>query len=313
MHILFKTTIVFVSLLAFVSCEKKARKVVKSTLANNIDKIEDKPIKVNISKDFKEYWYAGKAELSSYKLSQARYGQLREGKAVLVYVTEPFLKDKQVKADKAGKHNVGVLKLNSTKNFLTGVYPYSIMNSTFYPIHNQQHAIKVSSSIQEWCGHVYTQLNNKSQFEVQSYSYFESEGDQKFSLEKQVLENELWTKIRIDPNTLPQGNFKSIPALEYVRFRHVALKAYAANASISTKNGVSSYILHYPELERNLTIDFNTTFPYEILGWQETFKSGFGSKAKQMTTTAKRINTIKSAYWGKNSNSDVHLRDSLGI
>ena len=48
---------------------------------------------------FKDYWYAGKAEITSYKLEQARYSELRDGKAVLVYVTEPFLPKAQVKSD----------------------------------------------------------------------------------------------------------------------------------------------------------------------------------------------------------------------
>ena len=51
------------------------------------------------NQQFKDYWYAGKAEITSYKLEQSRYGELRDGKAVLVYVTEPFLPKAQVKAD----------------------------------------------------------------------------------------------------------------------------------------------------------------------------------------------------------------------
>ena len=56
--------------------------------------------------DFKNYWYQGKAEVASYKLEQARYGEMRDGHAVLVFVTEDFSKSKQVKLDnsqRAGK------------------------------------------------------------------------------------------------------------------------------------------------------------------------------------------------------------------
>ena len=162
------------------------------------------------NQQFKDYWYAGKAEITSYKLEQARYGEIREGKAVLVYVTEPFLPNVQVKADQKNPKNVSVLKLNATKKFNTGIYPYSIMQSTFYPVANNQYALKVSASIQEWCGQVYTQINNRDQFEVTSHSYFEGEADQNFNLEKTVLENEIWTQLRIDPNSLPIGDFKII-------------------------------------------------------------------------------------------------------
>ena len=80
-----------------------------------------------LSQAFKDYWYQGKAEITSYKLEQARYGEMRDGNAVLIYVTEDFLPEVQVKADRQNAKNIPVLKLNSTKNFNTGIYPYSIM------------------------------------------------------------------------------------------------------------------------------------------------------------------------------------------
>ncbi|MEX0360279.1 MAG: septum formation inhibitor Maf, partial [Allomuricauda sp.] len=73
------------------------------------------------------------------------------------------------------------------------------------------------------------------------------------------------------------------------------------------------YTLNYPELERSLAITFTTEFPHSIESWTETFKSGFGPKAKQMTTKATKLKSIKTAYWGQNSNDDMVLRDSLGL
>lgn len=254
-----------------------------------------------LSKAFKEYWYAGEAEITSYKLEQARYGEIREGQAVLVYVTEDFLPEKQVKADRQNPSNSPVLKLNATKNFNTGIYPYSIMQSTFYPVSNNKHAIKVSSSIQEWCGHVYTQLNNKEQFEIMSHSYFESEADENFKIEKDILENELWTKLRIDPKSLPTGDLQIIPALEFTRLKHIPIKAYNASATLST----ASYSISYPQLNRILTINFNPVFPHDISSWEETFDN--------LTTKATKLKTIKSAYWNKNSNRDKFLRDTLKL
>jgi len=261
------------------------------------------------SQTFIDYWYAGEAEISSYKLEQARYGEIREGKAVLIYVTEPFLPKKQVKADNQKPNNVSVLKLNATKKFNTGIYPYSIMQSTFYPVDNNQHALKVSASVQEWCGQAYTQINNRGQFEVMSHSYFESEADENFKLEKTILENELWTTLRIDPEALPTGEIEIVPSLEYIRLKHVPLKAYKAHATLNDGN----YNIEYPELNRSISINFNSEFPYEIKSWEETFKSGNGSNAQMLTTKATKLESIKSAYWNKNNNSNRGLRETLQL
>ena len=266
------------------------------------------------STEFKNYWYSGKAEITSYKLNQARYGELREGSSVLIFVTEPFAAEKQVKADENRPTNIPVLKLNSTKNYLTGIYPYTIMTSSFLPVNEDSHALKVSFSAQEWCGQVYAQLNNKNNYEITSHSYFESEGDQDFSLDKTTLEDEIWNKIRINPENLPTGNLKIIPSFEFIRLSHKEFKAYAAVTSLNVKNDtISTYTISYPELERTLEIDFTTTFPHSIIGWTETSKSGFGQEAKLMTTTAVKIKTIITPYWQQNKNSDLFLRDSLGI
>ncbi len=269
--------------------------------------------KKKLSQEFKDYWYSGTAEITSYKLEQARYGEIRNGKAVMIYVTEPFLKDKQVKADNSNPDNIPVLKLNGTKKYLTGIYPYSIMTSTFYPVYDNQHALKVSFSAQEWCGHVYAQLNNRDNFEVQSHSYFESEADQDLVLEKAILENELWNKIRISPEDLPQGSFMIIPSLEFTRLRHKELKAYSANAELKKNQEDYIYEINYPELERTLTINFSASFPYTIDSWTETFPSGFGSNAQLLTSKATKIKSINTPYWQQNGNKDLYLRDSLGL
>lgn len=288
------------------SCQenKKEKRLALNTEPSIVvEKTED------TSPEFNNYWYKGEAEISSYELEQARYGEIRKGKAVLIYVTEDFLPNKQVKADGQSPQNVSILKLNATKKFNTGVYPYSIMQSSFYPVSNNKHAIKVTSSMQEWCGHVYSQLNNRKQFEINSFSYFESEGDKNFKLDKSILENELWNKLRINPNSLPIGNIQIIPSFEYLRLRHVPLKAYEAIANL--KDG--TYTVSYPKLERTLSIHYNTNFPFDIISWEETFKSGFGPNAKIMSTKATRLKSIKSSYWSKNHNKDEVLRETLQL
>ena len=81
------------------SCNKKNE--ASKGLAYNLEAevSAKKPTAKELSQTFKDYWYAGKAEITSYKLEQARYGEIRNGKAVLIYVTEDFLPNKQVKAE----------------------------------------------------------------------------------------------------------------------------------------------------------------------------------------------------------------------
>ena len=52
------------------------------------------PMIFPVSEKFGDYWYQGKAELNRFELSQVRYGEIRKGDAVLIFVTEDFLKDK---------------------------------------------------------------------------------------------------------------------------------------------------------------------------------------------------------------------------
>ncbi|MCB0651593.1 MAG: hypothetical protein KDC85_09995 [Saprospiraceae bacterium] len=268
------------------------------------------------SSEFNQYWYAGDAEITSYELEQARYGEMHSGKAVLIFVTEPFSRDKQVKTDNPGKTDVSVMKLNFTKNFNTGIYPYSMMNSSFVPVKEKNgHALKITSSSQDWCGHTYTQLNDRNgKFEIESHSYFEGEGDESFTLSKTILEDELWTRIRLNPEDLPVGAQEVIPSFFHLRLLHQALKPYSVRIEKkSLADNQTAYILKYPDLNRQLKIVYNNTFPYEITGWEETFTSGWGASAKTLTTKATKIKTIKTDYWTKHNNEDLPLRDELGL
>ncbi|WP_339626976.1 septum formation inhibitor Maf [uncultured Maribacter sp.] len=304
--------IIFGIVLLLASCKEKSLEKSDSVTIGTMEKETQAP-KKQLSQEFKDYWYNGTAEITSYSLQQARYGEIREGNAVMIFVTEPFLPGLQVKADTNDSNNIPVLKLNATKNYITGIYPYSIMTSSFYPVHDNQHALKLSFSSQEWCGHVYAQLNNREDFEIMSHSYFGSEADQDYHLGKANLENELWNKIRINPADLPIGELTMIPSLEFVRLTHKELKAYKAITTITKADDIYTYEITYPDLERTLKINYSSKFPYTIESWTDTYKDGFGEKAKVLTSTATIINRITTPYWQQNSNKDLSLRDSLGL
>ncbi len=274
------------------------------------------------SSQFKEYWYGGTAEITSYDLEQARYGELHEGYAVLVYVTEDFSQNKQVKLDNpsaAGGDAVKILKLNFVKKFDTGIYRYSMMNSVFTPVGLDQYpnTLKVSSSSQEWCGHTYTQLNlDGADYKVTQFSYFESEGDNDYDVETALLEDEIWTRIRIAPDSLPVGDINIVPGTMSSRLTHRPLKVESASATLKedpSQKDIITYTLEYGDTRRRLSINFEKEFPHEITSWEEQYVSGFGDNKKVLSTKAVKKKTLITDYWNQNKPVDRELRNKLGI
>jgi len=261
-----------------------------------------------ISSDFKNYWFDGTAELSSYQLTQSRYGSPRVGQAVLIYVTEDFLTKEQVKANKKSEASQLVLKLNKTKKFNTGIYPYSIMTSLFTRLGQTKPLAKITTSVQEWCGQAYSQLNRKENLEISSHSYFEGEADEKLSLQEILTEDEIWNWIRTQPDQLPLGTLEILPSFEYIRLKHKPIKPYKAEGSLEKTNEHNTFHLTYPELNRQLSISFSKEIPHEIMGWEEK-----NLKNPDQITTAKRIKTLKLPYWTLNNLGDERFRDSLGL
>ena len=258
---------------------------------------------------FGDYWYQGKAEITSYELLQNRYGTIRKGTAVNIFVTEDFLPKKQVKADYQNPNNIPVLKLNATKKFLTGIYPYSIMTSTFTPTKTNKNAIKISYSSQEWCGNTYVQLNNRENYDINFYSYFESNADKKINLKKVVLENDFWNHLRINPKAIKTGNYAVIPSFEYLSLNHKTIKSYNAQVNLTEVESTLNFTVYYPELERKLSIALTKEFPFVIESWEETTtKNG-----KEFTTSAKKIKTILSPYWSEKGENGLKLRKELGL
>lgn len=291
-----------------------------SSAAENIDEQEA----TTEEGAFKKYCYQGKAEITRYKLEQARYGEVHEGDAVLIFVTEGFLKDKQVKLENGNPSDAtSVLKLNFTRKFNSGIYPYSLMTTTFTPvdISQEQHSLKVTTSAQEWCGHTFTQLNLRGgEFEGFVHSYFQDEADQEFTLKPALLEDEIWAKIRISPHTLPVGEIDIIPGTQFARLSHIPSKVEKADATIGTitdgqlsKKQLQEYIIDYKGLDRTLVIKFEKSFPHTIVAWEENYISGFGGKAKRLTTRAIKTHSILSDYWNKNSVTDSSYRKELGL
>ena len=268
---------------------------------------------------FASYWFSGKAELNAYQLEQAQYGVLNHGEAVLIFVTEDFRTDKQVKSETEASHDkaVPVLKTNISEKFVTGIYDYSLFTSVFTPINNPlfPNTLKVSTSAQEWCGHSYIQLNyHNNAYQVSGKSYFEQEVDEVYSVAKVLLEDELWNRIRLNPDKLPIGEKQLVPGTMTARLRHKKLDPLPASLTLAPYTAgaypgrqLNAYTIDYPTDGRRLMIVFERQFPYKIAGWEETYKS----KANLLTSRAVLRKTLTTDYWNHNAPADSTMRAQL--
>ncbi len=275
---------------------------------------------------FNGYWQKGKAELSRYSLVQARYGNLNQGELIVITVTEPFHAGKQVKSDALYGDSVqSVMKAQTMRRFTTGIYDYAITTTSFKAIDDAvaEPAMKITATSVDWCGHTFAQLNlRRRNFQVESRSYFESEGDENFSTEAVFSEDEIWQRIRLAPDALPVAEIRVLPALAAARLRHRRVAAEPATASLMDYQGTDfsgknlrNYRLVYakgqPE-ERSVDFIFERAFPHKIVGYTEEYADGFVTP-KKLKTIARLTNQLMSDYWVKHDPQHEPLRKTLGV
>lgn len=263
------------------------------------------------AEQIRDYWFDG-AEISRYELTQSRYGAEQPGSAVLIFVTEPFLTGLQVKDESGAGPSVPVLKLNAQREFFTGIYPYRTMTSVFDPIEAPRpaSAFKVTTSVQEWCGHAFMQINRRpAGVEARVFSYFEKEEGGSFDLPADALwEDELWTQLRLSPKTLPQGSVALVPGTLYLRFRHRAPALEQARAKLRDEGERMTYSVEYLEVGRKLEITFDRDFPHVIRGWKEQ------QQGEEAVTSARLTHRLEHEYyWQENKPADRARRKSLGL
>jgi|GEM_PF-574654 hypothetical protein len=256
----------------------------------------------------RDFWFSG-AEINRFELTQMRYGESHPGHAEFIFVTEPFLTDTQVKNESGGSPSTDVLKLNALRTFNTGLYSYRTMTSTFQPIDLAAfpHALKTNTSVQDWCGQAFQQLNKtESGWRGELRSYFQTKGDRDFELGDVPLEDALWIQLRLDPAQLPLGEIRIVPGAIYARFNHHPIQGEAAEATLESNGKTSTYALTYAEINRQLEITFDTKFPHIIRSWKEIGATG--------TTEAVLTHRImNSNYWSENRAADTPKRKQLGL
>ncbi len=265
---------------------------------------------------FWKVWGDGKAELSGYAIKTTRYGAPRDGRVVLIYVTEPADRRNWIKDDAGDvpkEERVNVMKLNNILKFQTGIYPYSVMTSVFAPVDGlmpERFApVKIAMSAQEWCGLVYQRvMPGNGSFAGEVRSYFHAEGDTDTTVETTpgtLYEDALLIQLReLDGPFAQRKSWTGsiVPSLWSHRKSHGELRPVAATIKRenATRDGapVTRFTLSYGSVVT--TYDVEKAAPRRVLGW----KSSGGDEANLLETT-------RLAYWQLNRPGDEKYLQQL--
>ncbi|NKB70397.1 MAG: hypothetical protein GKR89_25280 [Candidatus Latescibacteria bacterium] len=273
--------------------------------------------------DFYAHWGDGQAEISSYKIVQPRYGQERTAYGVMIFVTEEINRQTLIKVESDAtppQDRLYVLKLNNVLKFTTGIYDYSVMTSVFSQVEGSDGPFqlhKVNLSAQEWCGHVYDEIQVRDDRLVGHInSYFESEGQQAYQLDAPssfASEDHLLIQIReLKEALLPEGGTMEmalLPSLWSTRQAHRPHQLYkttlhkGAPTTIAVggrQHAAIPWTWESPDGDKTVWVE--QAYPRRILAWRE---AGGGSGQLQAT--------LRKPYWRLHGNQDQALRDELGI
>lgn len=276
------------------------------------------------TQDFYAHWGDGKAEISSYRVVQPRYGENREGYGVLIFVTEDLNRNTYIKVESPtpDADRVYVLKLNNILKFTTGIYDYSVMTSVFSAVEgfagsNPFELMKVNLSSQEWCGHIFDEIRVvDGEVRGALNSYFEREGLRTYSLdmpERFQSEDHLLIQIRELKGPMMQAGesrpVRLLRSLWSFRTRHRPHALLDARLSkgkpetITVSNESHKAIPWRWETDRwNTTVWVETAYPRRILKWEDAA----GVRAELMVT-------VREPYWRQKALSDEVYRKRLGI
>lgn len=269
---------------------------------------------------FDAHWRDGQAELNGYRLQISRYGETRDGHAVLIYVTEPFSESKRVKLDNPSRNpsdTVDAIKLNLVRDFQTGIYDYNTMISVFSRTADFSPA-KISFSSAEWCGHVYEELTFHP-VKIRGFyaSYFEGEtASHALDAPKDgIAEDNLWILLRgLRGDFLkPGGQLKTayLPGLLYGRLAHkplawttATIARDQANQTVTVPAGKFEVALYTVMIADGRTGKFfiETAHPHRVIRWELT-----------PDVAAELTGSIRSAYWTQHNNGDEKLLEKIGL
>lgn len=270
--------------------------------------------------EFDAHWHDGKAEIDGYQLTVSRYGQERQGHAVLVYVTEPFSESKRVKVDdwqKDPEDTFDALKLNLIRDFQTGIYDYNTMVSVFVRT-NDLSPVKLTFTSAEWCGQVYEELVIRdAEISGQYYSYFEGEtGAVAFHTpDHGILEDNLFILLRglrgafLEPGE--RTTVRMLPSVYFSRLSHkeprwvsTEIERAETEQTIGVPAGsfeTTRYAVKTSD-GREGTFDIETTYPHRVIRWRM-----FPDLEAQLTGSERL------QYWTLNKNGNESYLKKLGL
>ncbi|MDZ7899765.1 MAG: hypothetical protein U5N85_17295 [Arcicella sp.] len=217
---------------------------------------------------FQKHWKNQDIENTKFILIQ---DSVTIGEATLSYTLKDFGKDQPNGA-------IPSLSSNFTQKISQKNYHYSENSTVITPLNTPRyaHALSIISSSQSNDGTDFLSL----QHEPKSYLFVgrnstEQEKEIHRVTEKGNLEDEIWTKIRMNPDALPQGEFEMIPSLGYWNKTHESPNAQEVKAELKSEEGnpkLKIYSLDYPEIKRKLDITFGVNPPYRIYKFEETIE-----------------------------------------
>ena len=275
-------------------------------------------------RDFYTHWGDGRAELSSYRIDQPRYGESREAYGVMIFVTEDLNAGTGIKVESptSAAGRVYVLKLNNVLKFTTGIYDYSVMTSIFSAVEpgagtEPFEPWKVNLTSQEWCGHVFEEVRvGADSLRGDLNSYFERDGRQQWRLQRPAAfesEDNLLIRIReLKGEWMKTGEarqFQLLPGLWKIRSGEAPRKLVHATL---TKGGVEEidaggvraaavrWTWGYGHGQTVVWVE--QAAPRRILAWRDS-----GGSSGEL------LNTLRVPYWELQANSDGTYRQQLGI
>ena len=238
---------------------------------------QDKPkLKVEVimpnnqetNKTFIDYWKNNKIEITKFDLKEDS-----------ISVGEGFLSFSISYVKGVNKtDSIQVLHSDFTGKIRKENYDYSAITSAYLPLNLtiRPHAMKVMNSVQESMNNSFLALSQiPKSYEIESKNTFKEKIKEHIIVERKNLEDELWAKIRMNPNDLPTGDVEMIPSFAYWQSVRKLPNIYEAKAELQNYVGTEftgkklrMYTLDYPDLKRNLSIVFEEEFPFEIVGWK---------------------------------------------
>jgi len=271
---------------------------------------------------FWAHWGDGRAELSGYRLTTPRYGELRHGEAVQVWVTETFTQGQRVKSDGGHPDEYPVLKLNDSREFQTGIYDYDVMTSTFHRLDGRAplgEPVKVSMSMQEWCGHVYEQLlpGDDGTLSWEAHSYFDGEADREVPLPRSrtglVGDAAPFVARGLGGPWVAPGESVEVdwlPTLVQGRMTHRApawgratLRRAQATEPVTVPAGtyeVRRFVIEAPEHTTTWLVE--AAPPHRIVRWERSDGE-----------VAELLGTERLPYWTQNGEGDEQLLPRIGL